>query len=376
MRFELSPDIKHFLFSVFLKASSQDIAASLHRNVPSWGVWRGQGKEESEAVRHSGYSQTTAPGSHAGVANFVRAAGVPDVDERIPKAAFSSITLAAQKVLPAHSTSQDAPTQHGGKSTSMPRGTTRVSNSPANVRRLKPAVVMANELRQLYSPADGLAAQDGGKRRVQVVQSSSEGERQRDPTADSLTELSSRPPYRSCIHLQVPVRSACSAVFLDKSLSISLGELKETGPGQPTLCRSTLSVRLSVSSCRRSSAGNKPAKTNEGRRRPRVALLGHKKHNGNESGSGHCRAPLSKHQACKVKQIVPAHGVNSKANESGAQQYSDTLGLLSFRGPSSSNTKAGRQKENADEAALFTRSHRPHTSTYGSGMNFITSAYK
>ncbi|GAA6229666.1 uncharacterized protein LOC111649547 [Lates japonicus] len=247
----------------------------------------------------------------------------------------------------------------------------RVSNSQPDVRKQNPTVVTPNKFRQAYSPADGLAVRDPGKRKVQLVQrrlSYTEGDRKRDVIGGSLTNLSSQPSYRACIHREVPLMSASSVVFLDKSLSISLVELEGGRAGQTALYRSTLSVRLGVSSGCRSSTDNKSAKTNEGSRRPRAAMLGCNKRNGRESGLGHCRGPLSKQRGRKVEQTAPTHGINNKADDSDVQHHSSTLGLLSFRGPSPSNTKAGRQKGNADEAAFPSRSnfrHRQHTFNIG-----------
>ncbi|XP_035519573.1 uncharacterized protein LOC118329474 [Morone saxatilis] len=371
------------------EASSKDITASLHRNVLSRAMWWGQEEKESvslKAITHAACSQTADSGTYSGASNLFRTASVPDVVGRSPKPAFSSITITARKVLPSRSTSQDPVypstlTQHvkvspqpklsgtfGGKASSIPTRTMRVSNSQLDVCRQKPTIVMPNEVRQAYSSADGLAVRDRGKRKEQLVQrrlSYTEVDRKWDVIGGSLLNLSSQPSYRSCIHLEVPLRSTSSVVFLDKSLSISLVELEGRSAGQPTSYRSTLSVRLGVLSCRRSSTDNKPAKTNEGYRRPRA---GHNKRNGRESGLGHCGGPLSKHRGRKVEQIAPAHGVNSNADDSDTQRHSNTLGLLSFRGPSPSNTKAGRQKGNADEAAFPSRSnfrHRQHTSNIG-----------
>lgn len=348
------------------------------------------------AITHAAYSQTPERGSYSGVSNLCRTASVPDVVGRSPKTAFSSITIAARKVLPSLFTSQDPahpstaehpakvspppklPETSGGRVLSIPMSTMRVSNSKPYVCRQNPAVVTPDEFRQAYSSADGLAVRDREKRKVQRVQhrlSCTEGDRRQDVIGGSLMNLSSQPSYRSCIHLEVPLRSTSSVVFLDKLLSFSLWELEGRGAGQPTLYRSTLSVRLGRSSCRRSSTDNKPAKTNEGCRRPRAAKLDFNKRNGRQSGLGHCRGPLSKHWGCKVEQIAPAHGVNSKTDDSDTQRHSATLELLSFRGPSPSNTKTGRQKGNADEAAFPTQSnlkHRQHTFNIGSGMNFIT----
>lgn len=382
-------------FLSFSQASSKAIAASLHRNVLSWGVWRGQEEKESVSLRataHSASSWTV----DCGVSKLFRTASVPDVVGRSPKTAFSSVTFATRKVLPSSSTSQDlvypssTPTQHvklsavrkvpetfGGRVSSSTTGAMRVSNYQTDVCRQNPTTVTANGLRQAYSAADGLAVRDRGKRRAQ--RSDTDGGGKRDVIGGSLTNLSSQPSYRACIHLEVPLRSKSSVVFLDKSLSISLADLEGRRAGQPTLYRSTLSIRFGPATRSRSSTDNKPSKTNEGYRRARAATSGHNKHSGRGSSLGHCRGPPSKHRARKVERIAPAHGVNSKAHDSDTQRHSDTLGLLSFRGPGPSNTKAGRQKENADEAAFLTRSnfkHRQRTSNPGPGMNFITSLQK
>lgn len=341
-------------------------------------------------ITHSASSHTADSRSYSGVSNLFRTASVPNVVGRSPKTAFSSITIAARKVLASHSTSQDpvypsAPTRaetFGGRVSSMPRSTMRMSNSQPDVCRQKPTVVTPYELRQAHSPADRLAVRDPGLRRVQLVRrrlSDLEGDRKQDVIGGSLMNPSSQPSYRACIHHELPLRSTCSVVFLDKSLSISLVDLDNRRAGQPALYRSTLSVRLGVSSRRRTSTDNKPAKTNEGYRRPRATMLGRNKHNGQGIGLGHSSGPLLKQRGCKVEHKAAAHGFNSKADDSDTQRHSDTLGLLSFRGPSPSNTKAGRQKGNADEAASPTRSNcrqRQHTCNMGSGMNFITSPQK
>lgn len=255
----------------------------------------------------------------------------------------------------------------------------RVSNSQPDVCRQNPTIVTPNEFRHAYSPADGLAVRDPGKRKVQLVQhrlSYTEGDRmQKEVIGGSLMQMSPQPSYRSCIHHEVSLRSTSSVVFLDKSLSISLVELDGRGAGQPTLYKSTLSVRLGVSSRCKSSTDSKPAKIKEGYERPREALLGSNKRNGQESGLGHCSGPLSKQCEREVEQTAPAHGVNSKADDSDTQLHNTTLGLLSFRWPSPSNTKACRQKGNADEAAFPKQSnirHRQRIFNIGPGMNFIT----
>uniref|UniRef100_A0A3B4Z0Y7 Uncharacterized LOC103357685 n=1 Tax=Stegastes partitus TaxID=144197 RepID=A0A3B4Z0Y7_9TELE len=247
----------------------------------------------------------------------------------------------------------------------------RVSNSQPDPRRQNPTILKPNEFRQAYSPADGLAVRDPGRRKVQFVQfrlsCTEEGRKQEVKGGSVMNLFSAQPSYRACIHHEVPLRSSSSIVFLDKSLCISLDELEQRRAGQPTLYRSALSIRLGSSSCRRSST-DKPAKTNEGYRRTRAAMLGSNKRNGRETTSGQCRGPLSKQWGRKVEQTASAHGVNSKADAADTQHHSATLGILTFRGPSPSNTKAGRQKGNADEAAFSARSNfRRRQNTFNTG---------
>ncbi|CAB1417585.1 unnamed protein product [Pleuronectes platessa] len=239
----------------------------------------------------------------------------------------------------------------------------RVTHSQPDVGKQKPTIVAPNDFRQASSPADSSVVRDAGMRKVQLVQhrlGCAEGNSKRDVLGGSLMNLSTQPSYRSCIHREVPLRSTSSVVFLDKSLSISLVELEGRGAGQPALYRSTLSVRLGVTSC----CGSKPAKTNGVYRRPRATTTRGNKHNGQEMGSGHCSGPVSKQQGRKVEQTAHADG-NNKAGDPDTQRHGSTLGLLSFGGPRPWNTKAGRQKENADEAASPSRSNlRPKQPTF------------
>lgn len=329
-------------------------------------------------------------GSYSGVSNLFRTASVPDEVGRSPKTAFSFVRIATRKVLPSRpgpgypsttiqhvkvSPPPQLPETFGERASSIPRSMLRVSNSQLGVRRQNPTIVISNEFKQVYSPGDGLAMRDQGKSRVQSVQhrlSYTEGNGKQDAIGGSF-----QPSYRSCIHLEVPLRASISVVFLDKSLLISLLELDGRRAGQPTSYRSTLSFRLGVSSCHRFPIDNKPTKIHEGYRKARVTMLGHNKHR--ISGLGHCRDPLPKPGGPKVEHIAPTCGVNSKTDDSDTECHGNTLGLLSFRRTSPANTKAGRQKGNADEAAFLTQRnfrHKHHTSTIGPGTNFIASFQK
>ncbi|CAN9499700.1 unnamed protein product [Ophioblennius macclurei] len=238
----------------------------------------------------------------------------------------------------------------------------RVSSSQPDVGRQKLTILTPKEFRQAYSPADGLAVRDPGKRRVQAVQCrlgfAEEDRKEKATGGSAINPLAVRPTYRTCVHHEMPLRSTSSVVFLDKSLCISLVELEGRRSPQPALYRSALSVRLGVSSRRRSPTDSKRAKANEGYGRIRAAALSEShKRDDRESSLGRCRSPLSKLGGCKVEQTAPARGVNSKADDSDTRRHGNTLGLLSFRGPNPSNTKPGRRKENADEAAVSSRSN-------------------
>ncbi|KAM7408560.1 hypothetical protein PAMA_002332 [Pampus argenteus] len=254
-----------------------------------------------------------------------------------------------------------------GRTLSIPTSMVRLSNSQTDVCRQNQTIVMPKDFRHAYSPGDGLAVRVPGSRKIQLVQcrlSYTEGDRKQDVIGGSLMQMSPQTSYRSCIHHEVLLWSTSSVVFLDKSLSISLGKLD----GQPTLYKSTLSVRLGVSSRRKSFRDSNPTKTKQCYRRPRAVFLGSNERSGKESGLGHCRSPVSKQWGRKVEQAASTHGVNSKTDDSDRQRHNTTVGLLSFRGPSSSNTKACRQTGNADEAAFPAQSnfrHRQRTFNIG-----------
>uniref|UniRef100_A0A667XNG4 Uncharacterized protein n=1 Tax=Myripristis murdjan TaxID=586833 RepID=A0A667XNG4_9TELE len=323
------------------------------------------------AATPSNDSQRAQSISYRGAANLLRTASVPDVVGQSPKAAYSSITIAARKVPQAGSSLQgpvypSCPTRPvraitppqplERRALSTPRCTRRFSNSQPDLCRQNPTVVRTNELRQSYPTADGFAMREPGKRKVQPLQhrhSYTEGNSNQSLISDSFLPLSSQPSYRSCVHLEVPLRSTSSVVFLDKSLSISLVDLSGRRAAQPTLYRSTLSVHLSVPSCHRSSTDNKPAKTDESYGRPKAAMVGRNKFNGRKSGLGHCRGALSKQWGHKVEQIAPAHGVNSRADDPDTHCHGATLGFLSFKGPSPSNTELYSSHQQAASISFF-----------------------
>ncbi|XP_034040248.1 uncharacterized protein LOC117522935 [Thalassophryne amazonica] len=231
----------------------------------------------------------------------------------------------------------------------------RVSHSQLGLNSMNPAVLTPKTFGQGTAPANGLVMSDAGKRTAQPLKPSRSYTK-----AGSLSHQIAQPCYRSCIHIVLSLKYMSSVVFLDKSLTISLKELEGRRAIRPILYTSTLSICLGVSSRRTRSTGNKPAKTD-------VAMLDGDKYSQSAS-SGQSRGYLSKQRDRKVDPVGSIHGVNSKADDSETQRHSATLGLLSFRAPRPSNTKAVKQKGNADEAAFTTLSnfrHRRHSFNVG-----------
>ncbi|MEQ2197503.1 hypothetical protein XENOCAPTIV_030391, partial [Xenoophorus captivus] len=181
-----------------------------------------------------------------------------------------------------------------------------------------------------------------------------------------LKPFSSELFYRVCIYHEMPLRTCSSAVFLDKSLCISLAELAAGMRGvQAPLYRTDLTCQLDGKSLRRSTTNKKSAKTKEVYRRGKF-----NKSNGQEHKLDHRKSPLSNCHGHRANQKTPACGINSKDDNSEKQIHSTSLGL-SFREPSALNTKATKQKGHANEAAFFAPSnfrHRKLTFPFSSVM--------
>lgn len=210
-----------------------------------------------------------------------------------------------------------------------------VSNSRPGVRRK--SGMIAHELRQMCSPDDGSAVRDGAKRGKAV-----DGGEQ-DVQARLFVRRSSPRSHRSCVHTELPLIFSTSTLFLDKPLFISFIEFDARTVEEPVLFRSTLSVRLGVSS------RNQPIRRDEGQVAPR----------GQQAG-GHTLQPK-----------VPACEGTSKADDPDPWRHGNAPGLSALGRPNPSNAKAGEQKESADE---FRRGSLPPNRD--PGMNFITSPLK
>lgn len=205
--------------------------------------------------------------------------------------------------------------------------------------------MIAHELRQMCSPDDSSAVRDGGKQGKAECHRlmNAEDDSEQDVHVRSFVGRSSQRSHRSCVHIEVPLMFTSSTVFLDKPLFISFIELKTRTVEEPVLFRSTLSVRLGVSS------RNQPTRRDEGQ----VASQGHQ--------------PAGR----TVQRTVSACYVTGRADDPDPWHHGDTPGLLSLRRPKPSNAKTGEQKETADE---FRR--EPLTPNLDPGMNFITSPLK
>lgn len=275
-----------------------------------------------------------------------------------------------------HSTWRLQATAAGRESRILNTTMLRVQNSQPGACGRGPAVVIPDELRQACSPADGLAVRDQGQAKVQPPQhglSNSRGDRKQEGIGGSFARRSWEHSYRSCVHLQVPLRSSSSIVFLNKSLLISLEEVVGGRAEKHTFYRSTLSVRLGAPSHSRFSTDYKPASALEGYRKPGVALLDKSK-DSCRSNRGLVDCGL---EGPKVEHTASTCRVKSRAGDSDSHCNSNALELLSHRRPSPSNADAGGQKGNADEAAFptlrgFNRRTQPKTASK-TGTSSITS---
>ncbi|CAG6016904.1 unnamed protein product [Menidia menidia] len=244
----------------------------------------------------------------------------------------------------------------------------RVSNYQPDMCRQNPTIFVPNDFRRAHSPADELATRDPGKRKVQLVQSKLSHKEQEVAGGSVIKMLFSKPSYRSCVHLEVPLRSISSVVFLDKSLCISLAELEKRRTGQTILYKSALSCNFGVPSSCTSTVDDIQTKTSEDYGRARVAMLRCTEHDVQEDSSGHSTVLFSKHERQKAVQTLHTRRVNSKTGDSHTQSHRASFELLSFKGPCASNVKAGRQRGNADEAAFSAQSnfrHGRHTFNLG-----------
>lgn len=254
---------------------------------------------------------------------------------------------------------------HCGPCPFISTGMMRVPNSHQDVCTEDSTSASSNDFKQTLSPAKGSAPRDPGKKMFVKQQSHSEGKLEPDVLVASVMNLPSAPVYRSCVHYEVPLRFISSVVCLDKLLSISLLDPGEKEESKTAFFKSTLSLRLGVSSyCRCTDA----TKTNGVHRAHRAARLATHR----ERGSGFRCSPVSKQPGSGLVKNVHTNG--NKPGGLNTQDHEPTSDLLLFKEPGPWNTKEYRQQGNADEPTFTSQSnfrHRPHTFSVGPGMKFI-----
>uniref|UniRef100_A0A3Q2QZF0 Uncharacterized LOC105927282 n=1 Tax=Fundulus heteroclitus TaxID=8078 RepID=A0A3Q2QZF0_FUNHE len=192
--------------------------------------------------------------------------------------------------------------------------------------QVDPAMFMANSPRQVHSPANGLSVRELGKIKMQFVgckpNNSEKDQKEEITDSTGIKLLSSELSYRVCIRHEMPLRSWSSAVFLDKSLCISLAELAAGTRGvQAPLYRSALTCQLGVQSLCRSTTDKKSAKAKEVYKRTNFNRC-----DGPKQRLDHRGSPLSKRRGHRANQKAPACGVNiapGTTSKQGGSQKTD-----------------------------------------------------
>ncbi|KAF7220397.1 putative LOC107375804-like protein [Nothobranchius furzeri] len=226
----------------------------------------------------------------------------------------------------------------------------RISESQKKVCKQAPTIFKPNVLQLVHSSVNGVGITDPGKMKEQLVRSklnyTEKNIKQEVPATETMNHLSPKLSYKVCIQHEVPQRSVCSVLFLDKSLWVSLAELG-FGNVQPVSYRSTTSCRLGVPSQRKSATIKKLDKTNMRYGTGWAAMLQSNNYSGREDGLGHHRCFLSKHQNYEADQASIQCGVWDKANSSDRYYQRDYLRFYPIR-TTDSNTRMVELKRNAD----------------------------
>ncbi|XP_046885691.1 (E2-independent) E3 ubiquitin-conjugating enzyme FATS-like [Hypomesus transpacificus] len=332
-------------------SSKVDIPAWLHRDGPPWSVWKGQevGMEGRTAVpwgqNRSGDSLRWAP-------TLQRATSVPDVLGGETKAGFSSITITSRKVSNTH-IYQSHETLHPHaqphqvstarlltKSPALSSESTKSSKSALEIQRA--SILKVTEDRQGSSIFDRVLMRGAGRKRAGLPEyrySYTEGHKSQDAgqSSRSLPPLHS---FRSCLHLEVPPVSSSSVLFLNKSLSISLGQAED---GSSRVHRSTLSLSVGRTPHHRSPKTNPQTDCRISRVKQECTW----KLDNQRADSGHSGGHALQRWGCEILRVTCSDGANRQSTDSDTQR--STPRLLSFREPGLSYTGASWQNGNADE---------------------------
>ncbi|XP_041722882.1 (E2-independent) E3 ubiquitin-conjugating enzyme FATS-like isoform X1 [Coregonus clupeaformis] len=327
---------------------------------PSWSMWRGQGERASTSPSlmrptHSGDSQRGGHVPHRGSPTLLRTASVPNVLGGRPKTGFSSITITSCRVSQSRaSQSQEAlyphqPIQPIRSSTSLNPVMSHVLSSaiPKHsevVTRYKATIVKVTEYRQSYSACARVQMRGPGTRTAwpEHRHSYTGGDRHKD-NGSSSRPLSLQPSFRSCVQFEVTRRSANTVLYLDKSLSISIGQPEVT---KPVVHRSTLSLYVGGSS--HIGTPLDYPKTLQDLRRSMGSLSCTHRWDNSETDMGHSRGSSSTQGGYEVPKMADTDGIKNRTSD--LTTHNLTSGLFSSaRGTGDSYTGANRHNEIVDE---------------------------
>ena len=307
-----------------------------------------------------------------------RATSVPDVLGGETKAGFSSITITSRKVSNTH-IYQSHETLHPHaqphqvstarlltKSPALSSESTKSSKSALEIQRA--SILKVTEDRQGSSIFDRVLMRGAGRKRAGLPEyrySYTEGHKSQDAgqSSRSLPPLHS---FRSCLHLEVPPVSSSSVLFLNKSLSISLGQAED---GSSRVHRSTLSLSVGRTPHHRSPKTNPQTDCRISRVKQECTW----KLDNQRADSGHSGGHALQRWGCEILRVTCSDGANRQSTDSDTQR--STPRLLSFREPGLSYTGASWQNGNADEKCYPPFSnfrHKHPTCNVNPGRNLIS----
>ncbi|XP_071236261.1 (E2-independent) E3 ubiquitin-conjugating enzyme FATS-like [Salvelinus alpinus] len=332
------------------EASTKDIT-------PSWSMWRGQGERAPTSPSlmrptHSGDSQRGGHVPHRGSPTLLRMASVPNVLGGRPKTGFSSITITScrvsqsganrshyphQPILPIRSSTSLNPVMSHVLSSAIPKHSEVVT-------RHKATIVKVTEYRQSYSACAKVQMRGPGMRTAWPEHRHSyTGEDSLKDNGSSFRPFSLQPSFRSCVQLEVHWRSANTVLYLDKSLSISIGQPEVT---KPVVHRSTLSLYVGGSSHIGTSMDY--PKTLQDLRRSMGALSCTHRWDNLETDVGYSIGSSSTNGGYEVPKMADTDGIKNRTSDLTAHNLTSGL-LSSARGTGDSYSRASQHNGIADE---------------------------
>lgn len=346
-------------------------------------MWRGQGERASTSPSlmrptHSGDSQRGGHVPHRGSPTLLRMASVPNVLGGRPKTGFSSITITScrisqsganrshyphQPILPIRPSTSLNPVMSHVLSSAIPKHSQVVT-------RNKATIVKVTVYRQSYSACAKVQMRGPGMRIAWPEHRHSyTGEDSLKDNGSSFRPFSLQPSFRSCVQLEVRWRSANTVLYLDKSLSISIGQPEVT---KPVVHRSTLSLYVGGSSDIGTSMDY--PKTLQDLRRSMGALSCTHRWDNLETDVGYSRGSSSTKGDYEVPKMVDTDGIKNRTSDLTAHNLTSGL-FSSARGRGDSYSGASQHNGIADELCcrrLRNSTHRHPAFNISPGMNFIS----